>query len=50
MGRMEWQTSADTAPSSFITEEQARSLLGKPHASGAWKESDPVGGRRVEGG
>lgn len=43
---MEWQTSADTAPSSFITEEQARSLLGKPPASGAWRESDPVGGRR----
>jgi len=43
---MDWQTSADTAPSSFITEEQARSVLGKPPASGAWRESDPVGGRR----
>lgn len=46
---MEWQTTADTAPSSFITEEQARSLLGKPPASGAWKESDPAGGRRFAG-
>lgn len=46
---MEWQTSADTAPSSFITEEQARSLLGKPPASGAWKESDPPGSRRFAG-
>ncbi|MEO7015415.1 MAG: homoserine O-acetyltransferase [Leifsonia sp.] len=46
---MEWQTSADTAPSSFITEAQARSLLGKPPASGAWKESDPVGGRKFAG-
>ncbi|WP_158862884.1 homoserine O-acetyltransferase MetX [Leifsonia sp. AG29] len=46
---MEWQTSADTAPSSFITDAQARSLLGKPPASGAWKESDPVGGRQFAG-
>lgn len=46
---MEWQTSADTAPSSFITDAQARSLLGKPPASGAWKESDPVGSRSFAG-
>ncbi|WP_223694762.1 homoserine O-acetyltransferase MetX [Leifsonia poae] len=46
---MEWQTSADTAPSSFITEAQARSLLGKPPASGAWRESDPAGGRLFAG-
>lgn len=46
---MEWQTSADTAPSSFITEAQAKTLLGKPPASGAWKESDPVGDRRFAG-
>ncbi|MFJ3391540.1 homoserine O-acetyltransferase MetX [Leifsonia aquatica] len=46
---MEWQTSADTAPSSFITEAQARSLLGKPPASGAWKETDPPAGRRFAG-
>jgi len=46
---MEWQTSADTAPSSFITEAQARSLLGKPPASGAWKESDPAGSRSFAG-
>ncbi len=49
-GRMDWQTtSADTAPSSFITEAQARTLLGKPPASGAWKESDPVAGRQFAG-
>ncbi|GAB3585491.1 homoserine O-acetyltransferase [Leifsonia lichenia] len=46
---MEWQTSADTAPSSFITDAQARSLLGKPPASGAWKESDPAGSRSFAG-
>jgi len=46
---MEWQTSADTAPSSFITEAQARSLLGKPPASGAWKESDAEGSRKFAG-
>jgi len=46
---MEWQTSADTAPSSFITDAQARTLLGKPPASGAWKESDHPGGRQFAG-
>jgi homoserine O-acetyltransferase len=46
---MDWQTSADTAPSSFITDSQARSLLGKPPASGAWRESDPVGARLFAG-
>ena len=42
---MDWQTSEDTVPSSFITDAQARSLLGKPRASGAWREGDPVGRR-----
>jgi len=42
---MEWQTSEDTVPSSFITEAQARSLFGKPPATGAWRDGDPVGGR-----
>jgi homoserine O-acetyltransferase len=46
---MEWQTSADTAPSSFITDAQVRSLKGKPPASGAWRESDEVGARRFAG-
>ncbi|KQV05968.1 homoserine O-acetyltransferase MetX [Leifsonia sp. Root112D2] len=46
---MDWQTSADTAPSSFITDSQVRSLLGKPPVSGAWRESDPVGGRQFVG-
>jgi len=45
---MEWQTSADTVPSSFITEAQARSLLGKPPATGAWRDGDPVGNRRFQ--
>jgi homoserine O-acetyltransferase len=46
---MDWQTSADTVPSSFITEAQARSILGKPRASGAWRESDPSGHREFAG-
>ena len=45
---MEWQTSADTVPSSFITEAQTRSLLGKPPATGAWRDGDPVGNRRFQ--
>lgn len=43
---MDWQSSADTVPSSFISEAQARSLLGKPPATGAWRDGDPVGNRR----
>jgi homoserine O-acetyltransferase/O-succinyltransferase len=46
---MEWQTSADTVPSRFITDADARSLLGKPPASGSWRESDPPGGRQFAG-
>ncbi|TDW29249.1 homoserine O-acetyltransferase MetX [Cryobacterium psychrophilum] len=45
---MEWQLPSDTVPSSFITEAQARSLLGKPPASGAWRDGDPVGHRLFE--
>ncbi|MCU1635311.1 MAG: homoserine O-acetyltransferase [Cryobacterium sp.] len=43
---MEWQSAADTVPSNFITEAQARSLLGKPPATGAWRPGDPEGDRR----
>ncbi len=43
---MDWQTNEDTVPSGFITEAQIRSVLGKPPASGAWREGDPVGRRR----
>lgn len=43
---MDWQIPVDTVPSSFITEAQARSLIGKPPATGAWRDGDPVGDRR----
>jgi homoserine O-acetyltransferase len=43
---MEWQSDADTAPSSFISEAQARSLFGKPPATGAWRDGDPIGHRQ----
>jgi homoserine O-acetyltransferase len=43
---MDWQIPVDTVPSSFITEAQARSLIGKPPATGAWRYGDPVGDRR----
>ena len=42
---MDWQTPEDTVPSAFITEADARSLLGKPPASGAWRDGDPIGER-----
>jgi homoserine O-acetyltransferase len=46
MEPMEWQISDDTVPSSFVTEAEARSLAGKPPATGAWRDGDHVGLRR----
>lgn len=43
---MEFQTSEDTVPSAFITEEQTRQLVGRPPASGAWRDGDPAGDRQ----
>jgi homoserine O-acetyltransferase len=43
---MDWQTAADSVPSGFITEAEARTLIGAPPATGAWREGDPVGQRR----
>jgi homoserine O-acetyltransferase len=43
---MDWQTPEDTVPSAFITEANARAILGKPPATGAWREGDPPGDRR----
>ena len=45
---MDWQIPEDTVPSSFVTDAQVWSLLGKPPASGAWCEGDPVADRRFE--
>jgi homoserine O-acetyltransferase/O-succinyltransferase len=42
---MDWQTPEDSVPSAFITQADARSVLGKPPASGAWREGDPAGDR-----
>ncbi|HWR84780.1 MAG TPA: homoserine O-acetyltransferase [Rhodoglobus sp.] len=43
---MDWQTPEDSVPSAFITQADARSVLGKPPATGAWREGDPAGDRR----
>jgi homoserine O-acetyltransferase len=43
---MDWQTPEDTVPSDFITEAQIRSLIGKPPATGAWRDGDPEGQRK----
>jgi homoserine O-acetyltransferase len=43
---MEWQFSEDTVPSTFVTDAQVRSLLGKPPVTGGWRDGDPVGDRR----
>ena len=43
---MEFQTSEDTVPSEFITDELSRQLIGRPPASGAWRDGDPAGDRQ----
>lgn len=43
---MEFQVSGDSIPSEFITDEMARKLIGKPPASGAWRDGDPGGDRK----
>ncbi|GAB2696888.1 homoserine O-acetyltransferase [Microbacterium marinum] len=43
---MDWQTSEDTVPSAPVTEADARLLLGRPPATGAWRDGDPIGDRR----
>lgn len=45
MGLMDWQISEDTVPSELVTEQDARSMVGRPRASGAWRDGDPVGER-----
>ena len=42
---MEFQTPEDTVPSSFVTEELSRQLIGRPPATGAWRDGDPSGDR-----
>jgi homoserine O-acetyltransferase/O-succinyltransferase len=46
---MDWQTSEDTVAARPVTDADARSLVGKPPASGAWREGDPVADRRFAG-
>ena len=46
---MDWQTSEDTVPSAPITESDARMLLGRPPATGAWRDGDAVGERHFAG-
>jgi homoserine O-acetyltransferase/O-succinyltransferase len=43
---MDWQTPEDSVPSAFITEANAKTILGKPPATGAWREGDPPGDRK----
>ena len=43
---MDWQTSEDTVAARAVTDAEARLLVGKPPASGAWREGDPIGDRR----
>ncbi|TBN56259.1 homoserine O-acetyltransferase [Glaciihabitans arcticus] len=45
---MDWQTPEDTVPSAFITEANARSVAGKPPATGAWRDGDNPGNRRFQ--
>ncbi|MEN9715194.1 MAG: hypothetical protein RJA35_661 [Actinomycetota bacterium] len=42
---MEFQKPEDAVPSGFITDEMSRQLIGRPPASGAWRDGDPAGDR-----
>lgn len=42
---MEFQTSEDSVPSGFITDELSRQLVGRPPATGAWRDGDALGSR-----
>lgn len=42
---MEFQSSEDSVPSAFITDELSRQLVGRPPATGAWRDGDPAGDR-----
>lgn len=46
---MDWQTSEDTVAVRPVTDADVRLLVGKPPASGAWREGDPVGSRSFAG-
>lgn len=43
---MDWDIPEDAVPSEFITDADLRTLIGKPPASGAWQEGDPIGNRQ----
>lgn len=42
---MEFQNSKDSVPSGFITDELSRQLVGRPPATGAWRDGDAAGDR-----
>ena len=42
---MEFQNSEDSVPSGFITDELTRQLVGRPPATGAWRDGDAAGDR-----
>jgi homoserine O-acetyltransferase len=43
---MDWQSSEDAVAVRPVTDADVRALVGKPPASGAWREGDPVADRR----
>jgi homoserine O-acetyltransferase len=42
---LEFQNSEDSVPSGFITDELSRQLVGRPPATGAWRDGDAAGDR-----
>lgn len=46
---MDWQTSEDSQAARWISDADASTLVGKPPATGAWRDGDPVGRRRFAG-
>lgn len=43
---MEFQSPEDSVPSTFVTDAMSRSLVGRPPATGAWRDGDPLGDRQ----
>lgn len=46
---MDWQTPEESVPSSLVTEDLVRALMGKPSATGAWRDGDHPGHREFAG-
>lgn len=45
---LDWQSSADSVPSTFISDDDALLFRGRPPVTGAWRDGDPIGERQFQ--